>query len=112
MQRKISFRASKCNYIIAFLLLFLLIAILYIVFPLQNRQGAGQLTTDKIVTFTPAVIPPFAPEIVNPWRGAYNWYNEQLVPDWPFMNSYVRYNWKDIEPTEGHYDFSQIDREL
>jgi hypothetical protein len=77
------------------------------------RQEAGQKRMSQTtVTFTPGVVPLSDPEITNPWRGAYNWYDSQAVPGWPFLDSYKRYTWREIEPTEGHYDFSQIDQEL
>lgn len=63
------------------------------------------------ITFAPHSLS-LRDDVANPWRGAYNWYHNQAIPDWSFTDSYVRYDWKEIEPAQGHYDFSRIDREL
>src|SRR5579859_5231188 len=113
MQRKAFFVRFKPNSVISFLLiLILLIGISRIVLTTQNRQEAGQQVAVNTITFTPSVIPPSYPEMANPWRGAYEWYDSEVVPDWPFVDSYVRYDWWQIEPAEGNYDFSLIDKEL
>lgn len=67
---------------------------------------------DQQVTFIPSPMPISSPELTNPWRGAYKWYDEPGLPGWPTQESYVRYTWRGIEPSEGQYDFSEIDREL
>jgi hypothetical protein len=34
-------------------------------------------------------------------------------PDgWPFLDSYTRFSWRQLEPARGQYDFSAIEREL
>ncbi len=110
MGKKTNCTGFRRVYIVGFLLI--LILFISIVLTEQNIQEVGQRVTDNTITFTPAVIPSSSPEITNPWRGAYEWYNSEVVPGWPFVDSYVRYDWKQIEPTEGHYDFSLIDNEL
>ena len=64
-------------------------------------------------TFTPGLIPLGQPELVNPDRGQYRWYNAQpQPPGWPALDGYARYSWRQLEPSRGQYDFSAIEREL
>ncbi len=89
-----------------------LIALIFFTpFTLQNVYIRELQTPENILTFTPERLAPHD-EVANPWQGAYNWYGNQAIPNWPYTDSYVRYDWKEIEPTQGHYDFSTIDREL
>lgn len=94
-----------------FFILFLITIIFFTPLMLQSAYTEEPQLTDNTVTFTPRAISSDN-EVANPGRGAYNWYANQAVPDWPFTDSYVRYNWNEIEPTEGLYDFSYIDKEL
>jgi hypothetical protein len=65
------------------------------------------------VTFTPQAIPLTSSEIVNPFRGLYQWRGQEYVPlAQPSPDSYQRYNWRDLEPARDRYDFSVIDRDL
>src|SRR5438105_827254 len=65
------------------------------------------------VTITPTVIPIttlFTDEIPNPNRGEYLWFLVSTDPSgWPAHDSYIRYHWRDLEPTQGNYNFSDID---
>lgn len=118
MPKNTFYRGLKRSQIIGFLLLLIILIVLTLVITprivsnAQNRPAEEQQSKKPVTTFTPSVIPTSAPEIANPWRGAYSWYNTQVVPNWPTVDSYIRYDWNQIEPTEGHYDFSLIDQEL
>jgi len=73
----------------------------------------GNQAVGKAVTFTPESLSPAAGDVANPWRGAYDWYHNEAVPDMPFTDSYTRYDWKEIKPSQGHYDFSsRLDADL
>jgi hypothetical protein len=65
------------------------------------------------VTWLPTALALSDGEIANPQRGAYRWYDEAPEPSgWPALDSYVRYTWREIEPTEGAYNWLLIDAEL
>lgn len=65
------------------------------------------------VTITPTTIPLSDPEIVNPQRGFYRWYGVEGIPQpRPAYDHYVRYGWRQLEPTKGQYDFSVIERDM
>src|SRR5262245_38589304 len=52
-------------------------------------------------------------ELANPYRGSYRWQSATPSPaGWPVKDTYLRLKWRDLEPREGHYDFSAIDRGL
>jgi hypothetical protein len=65
----------------------------------------------QTATFTPTVIPFSAPDLINPLRGLYRWRNQQEAPI-ESLDSYSRYNWRDLEPQRGVYDFSRIRADL
>ena len=88
----------------------MLVALIFFT-PLALQNVYTRATPKNTVTFAPQSLSA-QDEVANPWSGAYNWYSNQAIPDWPYTDSYVRYDWKEIEPTQGHYDFSSIDREL
>jgi hypothetical protein len=64
--------------------------------------------------FTPKEILFSAPEIANPMRGFYQWYGSNIVPQmgYQFMDTYTRYEWKDLELAKGVYDFSKIRNDI
>ncbi len=64
------------------------------------------------VTFTPAISPLSNPDIGNSLRGPQYYGNEQPPPNWPLTDRYQRWCWKDIEPTEGNYNWPLIDGAL
>lgn len=72
----------------------------------------GNQAVGKVVTFTPKSLSSADVDVANPWRGAYDWYHNEAVPNLAYTDSYTRYDWKEIEPSQGHYDFSSIDAEL
>ena len=75
--------------------------------------AAAQTTATATVTVTPPPIPLSDPEIVNPMRGFYRWYGTEGIPQpRPAYEHYVRYGWRALEPSKGHYDFSIIERDL
>ncbi len=94
-----------------FTMLLLVALILFVPLMLQNVYTRGLEAVGDTITFTPRSLSA-ENEIASPWSGAYNWYSNQAIPNWPYTDSYVRYDWKEIEPTQGHYDFSRIDKEL
>ncbi len=94
-----------------FAMLFLIALIFFTPLTLQNVYTSESQMLENTITFTPQNIST-EDEVANPWRSAYNWYHNQAIPEWPYTDSYVRYDWRQIEPTQGHYDFSRIDREL
>ncbi|HET6319781.1 MAG TPA: LamG-like jellyroll fold domain-containing protein [Chloroflexota bacterium] len=64
-------------------------------------------------TFQTSPLPLDGPELANPDRGQYRWYGEPPEPGgWPFLDSYTRYSWRELEPARGQYDFSAIERDL
>jgi len=90
----------------------LLVALLFFTpLTLQNVYTREPQVAGGTITFTPRSLST-QDEVVNPWRGAYDLYSNRAIPDWPFTDSYTRYDWREIEPAQGHYDFSRIDREL
>ena len=105
--RAFSFLTS--SYYGKLLLAILLVAIVFFT-PLALHDAYTQ-DTQNTVTFTPRAVSS-NDEVANPMSGAYNWYDNQAVPGLSFTDSYARYNWSEIEPTQGHYDFSRIDKEL
>ena len=49
-------------------------------------------------------------EVANPYRGSYRWQDDAPQPPaWPVRDSYRRVTWRELEPTQGNYDFSRID---
>lgn len=64
--------------------------------------------------FFPTILAVSGAEIVNPWRGQYEWIVENdLKPNsWPWMDSYDRLGWWQLEDGEGNYDFTDIERRL
>ena len=49
-------------------------------------------------------------ELANPYRGSYRWQDDAPQPPaWPIRDSYRRVTWRELEPTQGNYDFSRID---
>ena len=64
----------------------------------------------------PLTVPAADPGTVidhNPLQGFYSWHEAGIIPvSPPSTEHYVRVTWADLEPTEGHYDFSKLDKEL
>jgi Domain of unknown function (DUF4832)/Concanavalin A-like lectin/glucanases superfamily len=74
---------------------------------------APALASSAPRTFTPSLLPLVQPELVNPDRGQYRWYDAQPEPPgWPVLDAYRRYSWRQLEPSRGQYDFSAIERKL
>lgn len=64
-------------------------------------------------TLTPTAIPLSDPEIANPQRGAFDQYGVKPPPSgWPYKDVYWRFSWRNLEPTEGNYQWSLIDDEI
>ena len=77
----------------------------------QFQQYAAR-AAGNTVTFTPAISPLSNPDIGNSLRGPQYYGNEQPPPNWPLTDRYQRWCWKDIEPTEGNYNWPLIDGAL
>src|SRR4051812_22914671 len=78
---------------------------------LANYSAA---TADAATTFTPGIIPMSAAEITNPGRGQYLWYPQYHPATQPSgqpagVDLYSRWAWRDIEPTQGNYNYGAID---
>jgi len=74
--------------------------------------GACLFLTNCVVVVAPSPLSNSA-EVANPHRGSYRWNGFAPQPaGWPILDSYMRYSWRDLEPTRGNYNFSAIDAEL
>lgn len=75
---------------------------------LMGQWAEGKLAREfDAEAFTPTV---------NPERGQYRWegFGSGMgqPKDFPTLDTYRRYDWVDLEPSKGVYDFSQIDADL
>jgi hypothetical protein len=62
---------------------------------------------------TPSAISGSADEMPNPLRGQYVWLDVAPYPaGWPAIDGYQRWNWAQLEPTHGNYNWKLIDDEL
>ncbi len=75
----------------------------------KYRQEIRGRAAGNIITFTPTAIPLTDPEIANPERGPQYYGSEAPPPSWPLSDYYWRGCWKTLEPTQGNYDFSQLE---
>lgn len=74
------------------------------------RVGDAGLVT---VTFSPPSIPASSPELSNPMRGQYQWLGVAPYPaGWADIDAYQRWNWAQLEPSQGNYQWSLIDDEI
>jgi len=79
--------------------------------PAPATAPTGATPTPR--TFTLSPFPLSGPELANPDRGQYRWYEALPKPaGWPFLDAYTRYSWRQLEPGRGQYDFSAIERDL
>jgi hypothetical protein len=79
--------------------------------PLAGQRS--ELADQPRAVFQPSEIPAAASEIANPMRGSYIWYdNDPAPPSWPMLDSYSRFSWRELEPRQDRYDFSEIERSL
>jgi hypothetical protein len=48
-------------------------------------------------------------DTINPLRGYYRWRGQEVIPQpEPARDAYDRYHWRDLEPVEDQYDFSEL----
>ena len=75
------------------------------------HADSGQVLTPSII---PVSSTSASAEIVNPDRGQYLWFGDSAQPTGAPtpLDTYWRWGWRDIEPTEGNYNFSLIDAKL
>jgi hypothetical protein len=72
---------------------------------------ATPVAADK--QFRLAAIDISAAEIINPGRGYYRWRGSEAISSMgPAQEAYERYQWRALEPRQGVYDFSSIDRDI
>ena len=70
----------------------------------RPQEGPG------ILAWRGQVADPQTIEVANPYRGSYRWQDAvPQPPAWPVRDSYRRVTWRELEPTQGNYDFSSID---
>jgi hypothetical protein len=80
--------------------------------------GGGSVSAKSIsqparVSLVPTSIAESDPEISNPFRGSYEWLDSAPQPaGWPVVDSYARIGWRELEPQQGVYDFTYLDKEL
>lgn len=105
---------NKKRIIIASLIGFILIAG-YIVNLLRTSSQGTRASLKATKTFTPSIIPFSAPEIINSNRGLYRWRTGEVVPIGDgsthtntSIDTYDRFTWKDIEPTDGSWNFTAM----
>jgi Domain of unknown function (DUF4832) len=80
--------------------------------PAEGEPDAGA-TGVRSASFAPTTVPSSADELTNPLRGQYQWHDRNEVPTgWPTIDSYYRWNWIDLEPSRGNYNWSIIDDRL
>ena len=83
--------------------------------PAPDASGLATRPDSSVatVTFRPTSVPLSGDEIANPMRGSYKSSGVPMSPPgWPYVDSYVRYPWRVLEPSEGVYDFSAIEADL
>lgn len=78
--------------------------------------GVDAMTIDAAIatlTVTPAPLPSSANEMPNPLRGQYLWLGVPAYPaGWPDIDGYMRWNWAQLEPTHGNFDWKLIDDQI
>ncbi|GEM_PF-2000279 len=91
----------------------LLIVTILLIINAKYQQDLRSKSAGPAVTFNPTVIPVGEPEIANPGRG-FAYYGDGNGPSstWQLSDYYVRVCWRDLEPTQGQYNFSSIDKGL
>ena len=73
----------------------------------------GSPGTPHVTTFTPVALPSSGPELTDPLRGQYEWLGTSPYPaGWTDVDSYQRWNWAQLEPSQGNYVWALIDDEL
>jgi hypothetical protein len=82
------------------------LALAFVALPAAAQKG----TWDPVNTSaTHAAIPLASDDTINPLRGYYRWRNQESVPPpAPALDAYQRYQWRDLEPAAGQYDFSAL----
>lgn len=111
--------------VLVFVIFLVLLTLAVSMSPLKSYLSGipGQPSKVEAVTtttFTPTIVPVSDPEIPNPWRGSYEWYNLDPQPaGWPVMDTYVRFPWRYLptcdcgfESAQGVYHWDRFDAEL
>lgn len=76
-------------------------------------EPTGAQSLASTITVRPTPIPLSDPELPNPLRGFYRWYDNEPVPQpGPARDHYARYGWRELEPARGQYDFSAIEQAM
>ena len=79
-----------------------------------TQLAAAPLSADDIVTAaaTTLSLSDHGQLIANPGAGWQAFYNPNNTSGFPTSTVYARFDWSDIEPVVGQYNFSQIDQLL
>jgi hypothetical protein len=108
---------------VSILLIGSLFLLAYSLFPHQKPHTSSQpqfqqsspkslpASSGNDITFTTRLLDKNV-ELDNPQRGPQYAGDEAPPPNWPLTDRYKRWCWRDLEPQQGQYNFSIIDREL
>jgi len=78
-----------------------------------HESGGGLDAGRRSFTFHPTPIPASAPELPDPLRGQYLWLGTPAYPGaWPDVDAYQRWNWAQLEPSKGAYQWKLIDDQI
>ncbi len=82
----------------------------------RSRTSDDRATDSRFAGVTRLTPKPNSKGVTNPTTGQYLWFPdshpEGVLNGTGATDSYVRYTWRQLESTQGEYDFSQIDKEL
>jgi hypothetical protein len=101
-------QSARYGGLLRWLLFLVIVALTASVGPTSTAQTSG--TT---ITVTPTAISIANAEIINPMRGFYRWYGGEPIPQPRLADDYyMRFGWRQLEPSRGEYDFSAIEQAL
>ncbi len=82
----------------------------------RSRTNSDRATDSRFAGMTRLTPKPNLKGAINPSTGQYLWFPDGhpdgVLNGATVKDSYVRYTWRQLESTQGEYDFSQIDKEL
>lgn len=74
-----------------------------------TASPTGAAWQAQTLTRSLTALPVASDDTVNPLRGYYRWRGQEKVPQTtPALDAYQRYRWRDLEPTQGHYNFNTV----
>jgi len=78
-----------------------------------SALAAFLISAPKMIIFRPEPLPISAQELVNPGRGFFEWEKTGAVPiPSRAQDQYMRFNWLELEPAPGLFDFNVIEVQL